>query len=92
MTTKYVGEQQFAFLAVILAKAYRRQLKDLIPSFWPWIGRNPVTRMFITLRYAGMDPAVKPRDDELELRDDEEVYEISVKMEIAVNRHRCNKI
>jgi len=31
-----------------------------------------------------MDPAVKPRDDELELRDDEEVYEISVKMKIAV--------
>ena len=70
--------------SVIPAKAYRRQLKDLIPSFWSWIGRNPVTRTFITLRYAGMDPAVKPRDDELELRDDEEVYEISVKMKIAV--------
>ena len=41
------------FDAVIPAFAHRRQLKDLIPSFWPWIGQNPVTRMFITLRRAG---------------------------------------
>ncbi len=30
-----------------------RQLKDLISSFLPWIGRNPATRMFIILHTAG---------------------------------------
>ncbi len=48
-----------------------RQHKDLILSFWPWIGQNPVTRMFITLYYAWTGSRGQAAGRRKELREDE---------------------